>query len=501
MADDTTSGGPAPRVARPVRNQVELLARDLESLIPAEHPVRAVWEFVCGLDLSALYAKIAAVEGAPGRPASDPAVLFALWLFATINGVGSARQLDRLTREHDAYRWLRGGVPVDYHLLADFRVAHPEVLEEQLVASVAVLMESGLVTLKEVAQDGMRVRASAGAGSYRKEEGLTEALTKAQEQVQALREQLESDPGAGTRRERAAQARAAREREERVAAALKRIPELRARKRGSKEYRAAEARAAETDGTNSGNGGEGGAAPADGGTSAPPENPSGGSGAAGASQQGAGAEDSGATTAGQSEPVQAVKPRGRGLDLSQVRASTTDAEAEVMKLADNGFRPAFNVQNCVDTATGLVVGVEVSSVGRDGPHLLDMLNRVEAAYGVRPERVLADGDYSMRENIAGTAAKGITQYSPPPKPKTADRGRYEPRRDDPKVVADWRVRMGTSEAAAIYRRRCSTVEWVNAQYRNHGLQQVNVRGKRKVKAVSLWHAISVNMQVTWRITA
>lgn len=496
---DTPPVRGVPRVAVPVRNQVELQARDLESLVPDDHPVRAVWAFVCGLDLSKLYAKIEAVEGGPGRPASDPAVLFALWLFATINAVGSARQLDRLTREHDAYRWLRGGVPVDYHLLADFRVAHPEVLEEQLVASVAALIDSGLVTLTELAQDGVRVRASAGSGSYRTEAGLIEALRVAEQRVEALREQLASDPASSSRREAAARQRAARERVERINAALARLPELRARKKGAKSAASEQAAGVGT----AGSGGEPGSTappastpPESSGTPVPGTPPAGAEGAAAADVPAVPAD----VLAPHGEPA-TVKPRGSRLDGSQIRASTTDPEADVMKLADNGFRPAYNAQSCTDTATGIVVAIAVSEVGSDAPHFLPMLDAVEAAYGRLPERHLLDGGYTSLANIETAAERGVTVYSPPPKPRGTTRGRYEPRAEDSKVIGDWRVRMGTPDAAAIYRRRCSTAEWVNAQYRNHGLQQFNVRGKAKARAVVLWHAIANNMQVASRLTS
>ena len=125
------------RVKRPVRNQIEMTLRDLESLVPEDHPVRAVWEFLRGLDLSGFYRSIKAVVDAPGRPASDPQVILALWVYATIEDVGSARRLDRLCKEHDVYRWLCGGVPVDYHTLSDFRIAHQEELDKLLTEIIA----------------------------------------------------------------------------------------------------------------------------------------------------------------------------------------------------------------------------------------------------------------------------------------------------------------------------------------------------------------------------
>src|SRR5215210_7843798 len=89
-----------------------------------DHRARLVVGFVETLDLTVLYDKIEAREGTAGRPAADPAVLFALWLLATMDGVGSARELDRLTSQDLAYRWVACGVPVNYHGLAEFR-AHP----------------------------------------------------------------------------------------------------------------------------------------------------------------------------------------------------------------------------------------------------------------------------------------------------------------------------------------------------------------------------------------
>jgi len=220
----------APRLQRPNRNQVELRPVDLEGLLPADHRARLVWEFVVGLDLGPLYAQIRATEGQPGRPPIDPAILTALWLYATLEAVGSARALDRLCTEHDAYRWLCGGVSVNYHTLADFRIEHGALFDRLLTESVAALIVEGLVTLDRVAQDGVRVRASAGGKSFRRRAGLTHALTEAEAQVRALRTELDDDPGATSRRVAAARERAARERAARAKRALARLPEIEARK-------------------------------------------------------------------------------------------------------------------------------------------------------------------------------------------------------------------------------------------------------------------------------
>lgn len=215
-----------PRVKRPQRGQMEWRSVDLESTLPAEHPARLIWEFVTQLDLSPWYAQIRAIEGEAGRDAIDPAILVALWLFATFEGVGSARALERLCGEHDAYRWICGGVSINYHTLADFRVGHAEWLDTLLTQSVAALMADGVVSMQRVAQDGKHVRASAGRSSFRRRATLEQHLKAAREQVAVLRKELESDPQATTKRQRAARERTARERQERVQKALQRLNEI-----------------------------------------------------------------------------------------------------------------------------------------------------------------------------------------------------------------------------------------------------------------------------------
>jgi transposase len=158
------------RIRRPVRNQVEMMLRDLDSLISEDHPVRAIWDYLQRLDLSSFYASIKTTLDTPGRPASDPQVLLALWVYATTEGVGRARYLGELCQEHDVYRWLCGGIPVDYHLLSDFRVSYQAELDKLLTGIIATMMDQELVTLKRVAQDGTRLRASAGRGSFHRKD-------------------------------------------------------------------------------------------------------------------------------------------------------------------------------------------------------------------------------------------------------------------------------------------------------------------------------------------
>jgi transposase len=405
------------RVLLPNRVQLELRACDLESLLPEGHRARLVWAWVEQADLGAMYASIRAVEGGSGRTAIAPEILFALWLYATLEGVGSARALARLTQEHDAYRWICGGVSVNYHTLSDFRSAHGETFDALLTDSVAVLLAEGVVSLRRVAQDGVRVRASAGAASFRRGATLEECLEQAREQVERLKGQTDDDPGAVSRRQQAARERAARERQERVERALKRLPEM------------AEIKA----------------------------------------KQG--------------------KPR------EQARVSTTDAEATVMKMADGGYRPAYNGQFASDTEAQVVVGVAAVCVGTDMAQLTPMVEQVEARYGQSPQEWLVDGGYPAHEQL-DQAAEHTTVYAPVPKAKDPDTDPHAPKEGDSEAVGAWRKRMGTEDAKAIYKERAATAECVNAQARERGLTRLRVRGTAKVRCVLLLHALAHNLMRT-----
>jgi transposase len=215
-----------PRLREPNRQQIEMRASDLDSLLGADHRARLVWAYVERQDLSKLFDAIKARGSNSGRAAIDPRILFALWLYATLQGVGSGRELARLSQEHDAYRWICGGVSVNYHALNDFRSANEALMDELLTDNVAALAAAGAISLERVAQDGMRVRANAGAASFRRQASLQEHLSEAGELVRSLKEEAKKDPGQAKRREQAAKLRAAEEREERIRQALAQLPEV-----------------------------------------------------------------------------------------------------------------------------------------------------------------------------------------------------------------------------------------------------------------------------------
>ena len=215
-----------PRVKRPVRDQYEFREMCLDELVPSDHPVRAVWAFVMAQDLSSLYDQINAVEGEVGRDAIDPRILMALWLFATVDGVGSAREIERRTTRDNPFRWICGGVSVNHTRLSQFRTGSTELLDDVLTNSVAVLMEQKLVCLKRVAQDGMRVRASAGRSSFHREQSLQELHEVAKQQVVDMKTAADEQPSEASARQKAVRERVANDREERVAKAIAALPKL-----------------------------------------------------------------------------------------------------------------------------------------------------------------------------------------------------------------------------------------------------------------------------------
>ena len=428
-------GRGTPRVMRAQRNQLELRPCDLDSLLSADHPVRTVWAFVQSLDLAPLYARIRSVEGGGGAPAIDPAILVSLWLWATIDGVGSAREVDRLCERDDAYRWLCGGVGVNYHTLATFRTEQAAWLDAQLTRSIASLLDRGLIKLDVVSQDGMRVRSAAKAASFRRKSRLQQLHAAARAQVEALKQELEADASASSRRKQAARERAAREREQRLAQALNTLQEIERLNAPKK------------------------ATPDESGKSDPPND----------------------------------APKAKDKAAKELRVSTTDPEARVMKMADGGFRPAFNTQLAVDAETQLIAAVDVVNAGSDMRQMAPMHAALVERYGRTPAHWLADGGFTKLEAIETLSQNGTQGVLPAPASRHVDVDPLAPKKTDTPGVAQWREFMQTEQAKALYLQRAASVECANAQLRRRGLLQFNVRGLHKAKAVMLWHALAHNL--------
>ena len=198
------------RLREPVRDRLELRPVTLESLIGQDHPARLFWDYVRHVDLGPLEDAVEAREGGPGRPIASPRLLLALWLDGASEGVGSARALAELCERHDVYRWLAGGVRLNYHTLSDFRVAHVEFVDRLLTESVVSLHEAGLVDLDRLSHDGVRVRASAGAASFRRKATIEDQLKQAEELIERLKSETDANSAASRARASGAGARGAR---------------------------------------------------------------------------------------------------------------------------------------------------------------------------------------------------------------------------------------------------------------------------------------------------
>ena len=419
VKSDTEAPNGTPRLREPRRDQIELRAMDIESLIGEDHRARVIWAYVEGLDLSELEERIKSREGRPGHPAISPRLLLALWLYATSEGVGSARALERLCESHDAYRWLCGGVSVNYHTLADFRVGCADLLDRLLAEHLAALAQAGLVDLDALAQDGVRIRASAGAASFRREARLDQHLSTANAVVDQLKREVETGSNASNQRIKAARERAAVERSERVSAAKAALEAIKRQRKAREEKR-----------------------------------------------------DNG------------KKPK-------QPRASTTDPQARVMKMADGGFRPGYNIQVASAAGEQIVVGLEVTNAGSDRGLMRPMLERLRAQLGHLPRRHLADGGFCSAQDIEWAEGQGIEVYCPPTQTKHGT-DPYQPRRGDGPGVLVWRSRMASEAGKAEYKLR-SVCECIHARWRNWDLRQLPVRGFEKVRAIALWHALTNNI--------
>jgi len=417
-----------PRLKHAVRNQVEMIMKSLDELLPKEHLARDVWQYVEKLDVSVALRKIKSVEGNAGRPAIDPKILLAIWLFGTLKGIGSSRVIEQYCNEHDAFKWLCGGVKVNYHTISDFRSFQGQQLDELLTQSVAVLARTKVISLEAVSQDGMRVRTCAGGSSFKREETLLFNLELAKMLVADLKEEAEKNPGACKTRTESAQQRSAEEKLKNISSALEELKEIRKNKiqSGEKEQRT-------------------------------------------------------------------VKKEV----LERTRASMTDPEARIMKMADGGFRPAYNVQFATTNTGKVIVGVDVTKSGSDQKQTIGMMEQVIKRHGILPCKWLQDGGYNNKEELdkVGKKYKDCKIYMPV-KETQKNKGNLHVRQSgDSEVLGEWRERMGTEEAKKIYQKRAETAEYANAQARNHGMQQFSVKGVAKVTNVALLFAVVHNMMI------
>jgi transposase len=412
---------------------------DLEAWLAADHRARLVWAFAEGLDLRAFYEAIGSRDGGAGRPAADPRVLLALWLYATLEGVGSARELDRLVREDLAYRWLAGGVSVNYHGLSDFRVGWSDELDRLLVESVTALMAEGLVTLDELAVDGTKVRASASKASFTRGGRLERIERRAAERVERLKTELADDPAASSRRRQAAQGRAAREAQAKVDKARAALERLREEKK-KREKTHPEAEKAK--------------------------------GAPSVSLTDLEARQmrfaDGATRPGYN--LQTVAIPGKGLVVTVLATDRRNDQGLALPMVDEVARRYGSAPLRLLADEGYASRADVEGLAR---HPAGPVSVYMPPAGETPDEDLTPAKLAQR------LAK---------------------RAKEPLAVRDWRARMRTDEAADIFGRR-KLIERIHAHYKNRGLGQLTLRSLAKVQAAALWHALANNLMVAHRLRA
>ena len=422
-----------PRVQRADRKQIVVQWAALDDWIPSDHLVRLVWEMVEEMDLRRFYEEIDAIEGGAGRAAIDPAILITLWLYATLQGVGSARELACMCEEHVAYRWILGGVTVNYHTLADFRTTQEEKLDQLLKEGVAALLDEGLINLEETAQDGMRLRGGAGINSFHRRKTLEKHLRKAEERVEQLKHAPEQSP-----RKAAAQNRAAREKVERLQEALEVLGEIeKQREKAHRKKERKEPRVSETD-----------------------------------------------------SEVRIMKMPDGGfrpavnVELTVDTAQQVILEVELVNTVDQGqMMPMLeNIQesygqyperHLVDKGFVTIPDIEAAE------------GKGVAVYAPVPDTYLKKQKETIPGKLPGESLSD-TDARPEPAPK-------QKKKDYSPGVQKWLARMETEEAKAICKHRPASVECANADARNRGFYQVLVRGLQKVRAVMLWFALAHNL--------
>jgi transposase len=423
------------RLRKANRTQVEMVVRCVDDLVPKEHPVRSVLALVQTLDLSLFCEPIKAREGVAGRDATDPQLLVSLWLYGCIRGIGSARELARRCGEEEGSRpflWLCGGVSVNHHMLSDFRVKHADALDELFTQVLASLVDKGLVKVKRISQDGVRIRACAGADSFGREQRLQELLEKTQAHVAELRRQLDDpDYAAGlSARRAAAKKRAAKEKADRLQQAIAQLPELK-----KKQEQAAKK--------------------------------------AGAGKRGQAIRNKELRVSRSDPEARVMKMPNGGFNPAVNIQLASDTESRAIM--------AVEVSNEGSDSAGLSEPLR---------------QQVEQRSGQIVEQHLLDGGYMKIDDIERSHEQNVELFIPPkPARNTGNRGReLEPNPGDSEAILAWKARMRSEEGKAIYKQRASTSETINADLKTHrGLVQLTVRGLGNARCVALWCALAYNV--------
>jgi transposase len=471
-------------------NRAQLCWRrvDVERLIGEEHPARAVWEFVGKLDLRRYEEEARAVEGKAGRPGWDPRLLISLWVYGYGEGVGAGRAIEELCEWEPAYQWLTGARVVNAHTLTDFRVKHEQALNELFVGVLGLLSADGLITLQRVMQDGTKIRANAAGDSFRRKERVQQALKQAREQVAVVDALGEEET---SRRMVKARKRAARERQERLERALEQFNELAREGRDTEKSRVStsdpEARNMKQP--------DGGFAPS---------------------------YNVQIDTDASSGVVVAVGVVQAGNDYEQLEAGIERVAQNLGQLpkevvSDGGFVSRDNIvamnkrrvdfiAPCVDEAgkgRSSYEGRGVSSEYHSSAFVYDAQSDSYRCPQGKILRYEGKEERHLQVSYRYRAQRSDCQGCPVRSqccPGNRVTGRSVHRGEELTEVAEFRQKMQSEQARAIYRQRSQVAEtpnlWIKAKF---GLRQFSVRGLRKVGMEALWACLTYNVRVWIRL--
>jgi transposase len=482
-----------PRVKAVNRSQLSWQMLDVERLIDLDHPARAIWELSGRLKLDGFYAPIEAVEGSAGRTPWDPRLLVSLWIYGYSRGIGSAREIARRCSYEPAFQWLCGLEEINHHTLSDFRVDHDASLRELFVGVLGVLSSEGLVSLERVMHDGTRIKACAGADSFRREERLKEHLEAARKQVEAMGDPREEEEPS---RKRAARERALRERQQRLEQALEEVQKVRQAKRSPDKD---QARASQSDPQarimKQSNGGY-----------APSYNVQLSTEASHRIIVGAEVTQSG------SDFVHLIGA------VAQVQANLGQKPAQVV--VDGGFTSGENVMRMAEQGVDLIGPVAEGNLSWAGQQrqrgVSEKFDMEKFSYDPEQDIYRCPAGQSLRhkgrefgpgEVVHKYTAKIETcaacQFRPECCPGNHYHGRSVHRAERSPVLQQFAEKMETEAAKAIYQQRGAVAEFPNAWIKDKlGLKQFRLRGLVKVRLEILWAALTYNIQqwirLSWR---
>jgi len=477
------------RVVTVNRQQTTMCIIDVERLLEADHPARAIWEFVGRLDLSRFYEQIESVEGEAGRPAFDPRMMISLWAYSYSRGVSSAREVSRLCDYDPAYQWLTGLQIVNHHTLSDFRVQHKEELEGLFTQMLGVLSSEGLITLERVMHDGTRIKACASGDSFRREERLRSHLEKAQEQVKLMEQAGEEEIAPRLAR---ARQRAAKEHQERMVQALQELQELQKKRTGQEREKV---RVSMTD----------------------PEarimkQPNGGF---------APSYNAQISTDAAHGVIVGVEVTQSGSDYGQLQPALEKIQENMGRLpeqvvVDGGYIDWETVL-ALDAMNVELIGPVIES-GKQEMQLIGSgiakefhpdaftYNHEQDTFSCPEGKILRHGrtEKSPGRTSPVYEASAADCFNCPMKakccPRSKSSGRTVRRAElDPTITA-WKAEMETEEAKAVYRNRSQIAEFPNAWIKaKHNLRQFHLRGKTKAGIEALWACFTYNVQQWMRL--